>query len=262
LVAPPGWSVLSSSSFVFQSENDEALWTTDPATSRTTPPFNSNATRGEQLMLVSSFDTNAHPSLVEQVLGSTNLELRVFSLEPGSSFGTFERLISDASLPAHSYGIADGGHNANGTVGGYTGVVSQFLVLTEPTTTNPKTLLEIWDYRNGGHVTSTQDLGALIAPSTGQVGLPACGFYGGLAHDPASRSILFADPCNKVVWVAGYTAELGQLSIKSMLQPPGIAALTRTATGYYFAPARLAYDPVRHILWSGEYGIPVDLSTL
>src|SRR5262249_23754057 len=96
--------------------------------------------------------------------------------------------------------------------------------------------------------TRIADLGALIEAQGDPPFSFACGRAGGLVHDPGSSSVVVGDTCNNLLWVLGYTKQNGPLSVKAVIRPPMLG--------------RLGYDPPRHILWSGAYGISMDLSTL
>jgi hypothetical protein len=69
--------------------------------------------------------------------------------------------------------------------------------------------------------------------------------YVGLVHDPASRRLAVGDSKNHVVFVLGYDGPRQPITRRGVVRT--------TASG------KLAYDPVRKVLWQGDYGMPLDL---
>ena len=71
----------------------------------------------------------------------------------------------------------------------------------------------------------------------------------GIAHDATTKRILVADPCRAAVYVLGYEQAGGAITYRTTLRLPQVGE-------------SVGYDPARKILWSGPYGVAIDLATL
>jgi hypothetical protein len=148
--------------------------------------------------------------------------------------------------------VAQAGAGPDGAPGGYEPGLDRFFFIS--TTSAGQRLVVM--RRSSVQAIVIPDLDAVLAAQTllpfarcgrATINGPGPNRYTGLAHDPASQRIAIQDPCNGVVWVLGYDEAGGAITVRDVLRPP-------MATGAF------AYDPSRHVLWSGDHRVHVDLA--
>lgn len=242
-VAPAGWQAFSPTTgrFVFMTNNLRSrIWETDPSAWRPQAALLSGQGIVGEVSLLVGIGPTGGPVLYEFSRDSIDNKsaVREFDLGPAN----YGQLISEFAdvLGAHFVGHAD-------AAGYATSAWFELVKTTIPGSTASQSDLLVVP-RGATSAASTLQVDTLVTGFGAPNGFDLCpGGMSGLAHDPTTMSVLFGDTCNGVVWVLGYTTPNGPLSVKGVLQPPSLG--------------QLAYDPTRHVLWSGAYGIPVDLST-
>ena len=160
------------------------------------------------------------------------------------------------ALPFGPMGVAEAGRNEDGTAGGYSGNVADYFVL-QPNQ------LELWSFGGTSTMTLIANLAAVTTTvATRMVNRPIFAF--GIDHDPATKRILIGDRSNGLVWIFGYDAPNGMITLRGTVASAwGTHACDTT---YCYMLRCIAYDRIHKLLWTGNYdygslsSVPLDLS--
>ncbi|MEO8702000.1 MAG: hypothetical protein ABI867_18285 [Kofleriaceae bacterium] len=248
-LAPLGWSAYSQFDQRFYGTRVEGLalvmvWTSRAGT-YDSPVLFTLAPGQQFLQIVPGIDPTTSKPVVFELDGHNNFTaLFTHDLPGGERPGNFP-------APGQPVVLALANETSDGQWGGYAPAhpdfaffgITQERALAFYTRDDPRLPAPQHNFRS-------QTLIANLPTTLASFGsLPECASgLGNLVHDPQSRRLLVADTCNGVIWVLGYDAPLGEITPRAILHPQQLGPL--------------GYDDAHHILYSGTYGISIDLGTL